>query len=84
MNTHATIVHARCPFMPVWDYYEVTFTTKEFIKCEELENACDEVRGVVKATQEEIAMHLRITLPEHVHIKVVGRHGSNCLTEITL
>jgi len=83
MNKHTTTVHARCPYMPVWDYYQVTFSTEKFIKCEDLEKACDEVRGG-DTTQEGLAMDLREKLPDHINIKVVGRHGANCLTEITL
>ncbi len=82
MNKHTTTVHARCPYMPVWDYYEVTFTTEKFVKCEDLEKASDEVRGGY-TTQEGLATDLREKLPDHIHIKVVGRHGANCLTEIT-
>ena len=82
MNSHKTTIHAKCPYIPVWDYYEVTFSTSKFIQCETLEKAADKVRGL-KATQEDIATKLRKQLPKHVKIKVVGRHGANCLTEIT-
>ncbi len=82
MNKHTTTIHARCPYMPVWDYYKVTFTSRKFIQCEVLEAAAEDVRGE-KTTQEDVAMRLRKLLPKHVSIKVVGRHGANCLTEIT-
>ncbi len=82
MNTHTTTVHAKCPYLPVWDYYTITFSTAKFIKCETIEAAADRVRGI-KATQEDIALKLRKRIPKHVKIKVVGRHGANCLTEIT-
>ena len=82
MNKHTTTIHARCPYQPVWDYYQVEFTSEEFVQCEELEAAADFVRGM-KTTQEDVADRLRMHLKSHVSIKVVGRHGANCLTEIT-
>ena len=81
-NKHTITIHARCPYQPVWDYYEATFTSRRFIQCEELEAAAEDVRGA-NTTQEGIASRLREILPSHVSIKVVGRHGANCLTEIT-
>jgi len=82
MNKHKTTIHARCPYLPVWDYYEATFKTQEFIQCEVIEKHCDSVRGL-EITQESLVDKLRELLPEHVSIKVIGRHGANCLTEIT-
>lgn len=72
MNKHTTTIHARCPYMPVWDYYKVTFQTMDFIRCEEIERFCDSVRGI-EVTQEALVGKLRELLPRHVSIKVVVR-----------
>ena len=83
MNRHTTTIHARCPFVPVWDYYTVEFTTDKIVQCEVLEEACDTVRGA-KIPQEEICERLKSAVPNHTSVKVTGRHGANCLTEVTL
>jgi len=80
-TTHTTTVHARCPYMPVWDYYEVTFYPRKFVKVEVLEAACEKQRGK-KMTQETLARQLSQSTPQHVGVSVVGRHGANCKTEI--
>lgn len=82
MNKHTTTVHTRCPYSPIWDYYKVTFSTNKFVKTEDLEDACEKIRGK-EVTQEKVAMLLRKSVPKCVAIKVVGRHGANCQTEVT-
>lgn len=83
MNKHTTTVHARCPYLPVWDYYEVTVETSHFLRCEDVEKSAESVRGKT-LTQEDVAKRLRETLPDNVSVvRVIGRHGANCLLEVT-
>lgn len=81
MNIHKTTIHAKCPLNGSWDYYTVTVSTKEFLKCEELEEVCDFVRGK-NMEQERIADELKATLPGDCTVKLEGRHGQN--TELTV
>ena len=79
---HQTNVHARCPYLPVWDYYTVTFSTHSFVRVEALEKACEKVRGK-KITQEQIARKLAKNTPGEVKVTVVGMHGANCRSEVS-
>ena len=79
---HQTTVHARCPYLPVWDYYTVTFSTSSFLKVETLEKACETVRGK-KITQEQLAKKLAKKMPAGVKVTVVGMHGANCRSEVS-
>lgn len=83
MNKHETTVHGKCPINSKWDYYTLVVTTTEFIRCEDIEEICDFVRGKTMS-QEEMASHLRATLPHHCSIELRGRHGQNCKTTVTL
>jgi hypothetical protein len=76
MNQHKTTIHIRCPFAPVWDYYTVVVFTKELLKCERLQELCDDIRGK-EITQEAAWQYLRDNLPHHCDITVKGRHGAN-------
>jgi hypothetical protein len=57
MNHHKTTIHARCPYAPVWDYYTVIVETPAFLKCERLQEVCEEIRGK-EMTQEQVFEHL--------------------------
>ena len=83
MIVHKTLAHGKCPINGFWDYYEVEVRTDDFIKCEEIEAACDAVRGL-ELTQEEIANNIRERLPGHCVLVVRGRHGQNTETMIEL
>jgi ribonuclease I len=82
MNKHEITLHARCPYAPVWDYYTLTLTTREFVEVHALQKMCDEVRGK-EMTQESIADLLRERLPHHIAIELVGHHGQNCRSVVT-
>lgn len=73
---HQTTLHSRCPYAPVWDYYDVTITTPEFLQCEKVQAVCDEVRGK-ELTQEQVFEHLRSSILPPAIITVEGRHGQN-------
>lgn len=81
MITHKTMLHGRCPINDSWDYYVLTVSTAEFIACEEIEAACNAVRGL-ELTQEAMAARLRELLPVHCMMQLSGRHGQNCKTSI--
>lgn len=83
MNTHKTKLHGRCPYAPHWDYYELTVTTDQFIKVEEIEVAANLCRGL-EMTQEAMAEQLRMLLPKHAKLCLVGLHANGVLTEVTL
>ena len=83
MITHKTMIHGKCPINGAWDYYEVTVETESFNKCEDIEAACDRVRGK-GITQEAIAAELRELLPRDCVLLVCGRHGQNMQTMIEL
>lgn len=73
---HETIIHARCPYAPVWDYYTVIVKTPEFLACEHLQLVCDEVRGK-ELTQEQVFEHLRSRIDRPAIISIEGCHGQN-------
>jgi hypothetical protein len=76
MNKHKTTVHTRCPYAPVWDYYTVIVETPDFLRCEKLQEVCEEIRGK-EMTQEQVYQFLKskIFLPATITVK--GRHGQN-------
>lgn len=76
MNTHKTTIHTRCPYAPVWDYYTVTVTTKDFLQCEKLQEICDEIRGK-ELTQESVFEYIRSKIHPPALVTVKGRHGQN-------
>lgn len=76
MNIHKTMVHARCPYQPVWDYYVAEFKSETFIQCEFIQEVCEEIRGK-QMTQEQVFEHLRNNFPLSVKITLKGRHGQN-------
>ncbi len=76
INTHETTIHTRCPYAPIWDYYTVTIKTKEFIRCEEIQRVCDEVRGR-EMSQEDVFKFLRANITNLADITLEGRHGQN-------
>jgi hypothetical protein len=82
MNEHKTTIHARCPYAPVWDYYTVIVRTPEFMKCEDLQAICDQIRGT-ELTQEDVFTHLRSKIKLSAIITVKGRHGQNGRLVIT-
>ena len=74
---HQTTLHARCPYAPVWDYYDVTVETVDFMQCEKLQAVCDEVRGK-EMTQEDVFKHIREGIKNQGStVTVEGRHGQN-------
>lgn len=74
---HQTTVHARCPYAPVWDYYDVTVETNEFLRCEKLQSVCNEIRGK-EMTQEQVFEHIRDGIKLQASIVTVeGCHGQN-------
>lgn len=84
MTTHKTIVHAKCPINGEWDYYDVSVETDVFIAAEEVQEACNSVRGS-EMTQEDLTarLHHLLTEPEtesRVTVRVEGRHGQNTST----
>ena len=83
MITHTTTIHGKCPINGAWDYYEVTVRTDAFLKCEDIEAACDQVRGK-GITQEAMAEELRELLQSDCVLTVRGRHGQNIQTMIEL
>lgn len=76
-HKHKTVLHARCPYAPVWDYYDVTVETLDFLQCEKLQAVCDEVRGM-EMTQEQVFEHLRNSIKNQgATVTVAGHHGQN-------
>jgi len=83
MIIHKTMIHGRCPVNGMWDYYTLEVRTDGFIKCEDIESACDNVRGSY-LTQEAIAEHLREELPADCVLCLRGRHGQNVDTIVEI
>lgn len=88
MNHYTTIIHIRCPFQPVWDYYEVELQSSDMVQCEAFEACCDEARGE-ELTQERTADFIREAIRDRFpdltfSLTVTGRHGANCKTVIKL
>jgi hypothetical protein len=83
MIVHKTMVHGRCPINGSWDYYTLEVRTDEFVRCEDIEEACDSVRGS-EQTQERMAYELREKLPSHCVLVLQGRHGQNVQTMVEL
>ena len=76
MNIHETTIHARCPYAPTWDYYQLTFETRDLLQCEALQGICDEVRGQ-EMTQEAVFEFVAHKLPLPGKLTLVGQHGTN-------
>jgi len=81
-NHYTTTIHIRCPFQPIWDYYEVQLQSISMVQCEIFEACCDEVRGQ-ELTQERAADFIREEIRDRFHdldfsLTVTGRHGANC------
>lgn len=88
MNHYTTIIHIRCPFQPIWDYYEVELQCSNMVQCELFEACCDEVRGL-EMTQERTADWIREAIRDRLpdltfNLTVAGRHGANCRTVVKL
>lgn len=86
VNYYTTTIHIRCPFHPVWDYYEVELQCSLMVQCETFEECCDEVRGEI-LSQEKTADSIRDSIKKRFPdlffgITVIGRHGANCKTVI--
>ena len=78
MNIHTTTIHARCPYVPEWDYYQLTFETQNVLQCEDLQEICNGVRGKTltqEAVFERVADGLSVVAVGK--LTLVGRHGSN-------
>lgn len=75
MNHHKTTVHTRCPYAPVWDYYTVIVQTPNFLRCERLQEVCEEIRGK-EITQEQVYEHIKSKI-HAAKVTVKGRHGQN-------
>lgn len=73
---HKTMIHARCPYAPVWDYYEVTFTTEKFLRCELLQSLCDQIRGQ-EVNQEQVFAFIQEGIKIRGTLVVEGQHGTN-------
>jgi len=73
----------------VWDYYTAIVETLGFMRVEELEEACEQVRGM-EATQEDIANALHAAIKKKpgegvgFRLTVKGQHGQNCTTTVML
>jgi hypothetical protein len=76
VNRHETTIHARCPYAPTWDYYQLTFETNEHLKCEDLQDVCDKVRGKT-ATQEDVFELIASRLKATGKLTLIGQHGTN-------
>jgi hypothetical protein len=76
MNVHKTVIHARCPYAPVWDYYTLVVRIDAFIRTEDIQKICDEVRGQ-EMTQEDVADRIEAALPPRTSFTLKGRHGQN-------
>ena len=76
MNIHETTIHARCPYAPVWDYYQITFETSEHLKCEDFQAICDQVRGR-ELTQEDVFEFAALKLKHRGKLTLVEQHGTN-------
>jgi hypothetical protein len=76
MNIHETTIHARCPYAPTWDYYQLTFETSGHLQCEVLQDICDAVRGQ-EMTQESVFNSIASKLPVPGKLTLVGQHGTN-------
>jgi len=71
-DSHTTMIHAKCP-NGGWDYYTLTFKPYGFCETEQVNRACDAVRGV-EAYQEDIAEQLTDLLPLG-HFRLKGMHS---------
>ena len=76
INQHETTIHSRCPYAPVWDYYTLLVETTEFIRCEQIQEVCDAVRGK-SLTQEAVFEFIRERIKPPAKITLSGRHGQN-------
>ena len=76
MNIHETTIHARCPYAPTWDYYQLTFETAVHLQCETLQVICDTVRSQT-ITQEAVFDYIAQRLPVPGKLTLVGQHGTN-------
>lgn len=86
MNIYTTTIHARCPFQPVWDYYEATLETGAMVQVEDYEACCECVRGN-EQSQEDIGTALqgiiRAKFPNLIFsLTITGQHGTNCKTVV--
>jgi hypothetical protein len=86
MNIYQTTIHARCPFAPVWDYYQATLETRKFVQVEEFEACCEKIRGV-QMSQEDIGTELKRAIDANFpglifSLTVTGQHGTNCKTVV--
>jgi len=79
---HLNMVHARCPYAPVWDYYEVIIETVDFMRCEAVEATCEKMRGKTMS-QEDVFDELRKSFRHPAKITVIGRHSQNGKLEIS-
>ena len=75
MNNHKTTVHTRCLYAPVWNYYTVIVETPDFLKCERLQEVCEEIRGK-EITQEQVYEHIKSKI-HAAKVTVKGRHVQN-------
>ena len=75
MNIYEAKVHGKCPLNRQWDYYTLTITSEQMIVCEEIEAACNIVRGSTM-TQENIADQLRKSLPDNCKMRLIGTHAN--------
>jgi hypothetical protein len=78
MNIHTTTIHARCPYVPEWDYYRLTFETGGLLQCEKLQEICNGVRGQT-LTQEAVFERVADGLSGVAvgKLTLVGQHGNN-------
>ena len=76
------LLHVQSQSNAAW-YYDVEVRTETFVKCEDIEAACDHVRGS-ELTQEAMAEELREQLPGDCVLIVRGRHGQNIATTVEI
>lgn len=70
------MIHVRCPYAEVWDYYDVQFSTDEFVKCEKFQDVCEQVRGQT-LSQEDATKFIGTRLFAKGTLIIKGTHGQN-------
>lgn len=77
---HETIIHAKCPFNQEWDYYDLIISCDTLLKCEDLQDICNTVRGN-SMSQESLSELLFSEFLKIVNgnfeLLLVGKHGQN-------
>lgn len=80
-SEHRALIHARCPLVDQWDYYDVIVEPDGFLDVILFDRLCDEVRGI-EATQETLTNVMAEKLRGHM-VRLEGRHSANSITYTT-